>query len=151
MDPRMNATVDSPRRLPARMGACGAVLAVLLSAGPAATVSADPPCWAPAHGHQAKHGGKKCGKHYKHKKHHKHHKHHGHDEHNTYNTYNTRNEYPEQRDRGSDSSGISVGGLVGAAVGGYAGSHLGGGKGKLAATAGGAVAGYLVGQEIEKD
>ncbi len=127
------------------MGVCGVLLSLLLSAGPAATVSADPPCWAPAHGPRAKHGGKKCGKYYKH------HKRHEHNEYNTYNTYNTRNEYPEQRDRGSDSSGISVGGLVGAAVGGYAGSHLGGGKGKLAATAGGAVAGYLVGQEIEKD
>jgi len=46
---------------------------------------------------------------------------------------------------------VSTGGLVGAAVGGYAGSKIGKGSGNLAATAGGAVAGYIVGQEIERE
>ena len=118
------------------MGVCGIVLAVLLSAGPSATVSADPPCWAQAHGHHAKHRDKKCDKR------HTHHEH----EH-----VQTRHEFPAQHDGGSDGSAVSVGGLLGAAIGGYAGSHIGSGKGKLAATAGGAAAGYLVGQEVEKE
>lgn len=49
------------------------------------------------------------------------------------------------------SDGVSTGGLVSAAVGGYAGSKIGKGSGNLAATAGGAVAGYIVGQEIERE
>lgn len=49
---------------------------------------------------------------------------------------------------GPPVSNLTLGNVIGAAVGGYLGSHVGGGRGRLAATAGGAVAGYVIGGEL---
>jgi hypothetical protein len=118
-----------------------ALIIALLSFAAADSVRADPPCWAPAHGYRAKHGGGDCGKHYRKQHKGKRHATGGHE----------RNDRSDARrhDDGSESS-ISVGGLVGAAVGGYAGSKVGKGTGNVAATAGGAVGGYIIGQEVER-
>jgi uncharacterized protein YcfJ len=55
----------------------------------------------------------------------------------------------ERRTSGSATSRnnnqLNAGSLIGAAVGGLLGSQVGGGKGKLAATAAGAVGGFLLG------
>ena len=49
--------------------------------------------------------------------------------------------YPSSR----NNNQINAGSLIGAAVGGLLGSQVGGGRGKLAATAAGAVGGFLLG------
>jgi surface antigen len=101
------------------------VLAMPYGPVPAA---ADPPPWAPAHGHRAKQ---------KHK--------HGDEGYVVY-------PVPYGIDRGRCDRGIVssevVGGVIGGALGGVAGAQFGKGKGKLAATAGGAIIGVLVGSAI---
>jgi surface antigen len=106
----------------------GLALSVALGAAEFAPAYADPPPWAPAHGHRAKHK----------------HKHHD-DAHVVY-------AVPYGIDRGSCDRGIVssevVGGVIGGAVGGVAGAQVGKGRGKTAATIGGAIIGVLVGASI---
>jgi surface antigen len=87
---------------------------------------ADPPPWAPAHGHRAKHKGKDK-------------------DHIVYAVpYGIDH---GQCDRGLVSSEV-VGGVIGGAVGGVAGAQFGKGRGKTAATIGGTIVGVLVGASI---
>lgn len=102
-----------------------------LSAGLPGMTLADPPPWAPAHGWRAKHGS-------------------GRDV-----VVVERPILVEPRDRyvTCDRSFLSgnnqlIGQILGGALGGLAGSQIGAGSGKLAATAGGAVLGLLIGGEI---
>jgi surface antigen len=115
------------RPLHARVAA--AALCIVLGV-PALPAQADPPPWAPAHGHRAKH---------KHKKHDHHH------DHVVY-------AVPYGIDRGICDRGLVssevVGGVLGGAVGGVAGSQIGKGSGKTAATIGGTIIGVLVGSSI---
>jgi hypothetical protein len=113
-----------------------ALVLALFGFAAADVVRAEPPCWAPAHGHRAKHGGGDCGKHQRKKHDGRYHRSGGHE--------------GTHRSSNSTGDGISVGGLVGAAVGGYAGSKVGKGSGNVAATAAGAVGGYIIGQEVER-
>jgi hypothetical protein len=112
-----------------------ALVLALLTFAAADSVRAEPPCWAPAHGHRAKHGSGDCGKH--HRKKHK-------------GGYHGSGGHEGGHRSSGTGDGISVGGLVGAAIGGYAGSKVGKGSGNVAATAAGAVGGYIVGQEVER-
>ena len=118
-----------------------AVCAVVLVTEP---VLADPPSWAPAWGYKGKH---KHGHKYKYK----------------YKSFNlgklgklgslgTGYSAPYGLGSGGCDRGLIdkelVGGLLGAAAGGFAGSKIGDGRGQLAATAGGALLGFLVGGNI---
>jgi hypothetical protein len=138
-----------------------ALLGALLALGGFDSASADPPCWAPAHGQRAKYDDDDCRRGHKRKYKHKHK--HSKRDHRRYRDYDDDDgDHGESWSRAepaptagpspqaSDTGGVSVGGLVGAAVGGYLGSQVGSGDGKLAATAGGTLGGYLVGQEIER-
>ncbi|SMF16387.1 Surface antigen [Tistlia consotensis] len=123
--------------------AAAAALTVMACAGFAGSALADPPPWAPAYGWRAKHGG--------------HHR--------------DRDDWDRDRGRqvvvverpilvrphdrvvSCDRSLLAgdnqlVGQILGGALGGLAGAQIGSGNGKLAATAGGAVLGLLVGGEI---
>jgi surface antigen len=109
-------------RLIAALALCAALGATTANA----PAYADPPPWAPAHGHRAKH---------KHKD----------DQRVVYTVpYGID---AGQCDRGIVSSEV-VGGVIGGAVGGVAGAQFGKGKGKTAATIGGAIVGVLVGASI---
>ena len=80
-----------------------------------------PPPWAPAHGYRKKHGRHLVREDYK---------------------------VPYGIDRGTcrrSEVRTIIGAAIGGAAGGFAGSHIGKGKGQLAATAGGAVLGVLIG------
>ena len=111
------------RSIGRRLAAVALCTALAMPYGPA---YADPPPWAPAHGHRAKH---------KHKR----------DDHVVY-------AVPYGIDRGQCERGpVSsevIGGVIGGAVGGVAGAQIGKGKGKTAATIGGAIVGVLVGASI---
>jgi surface antigen len=105
-------------------------------AATSAPVYADPPPWAPAYGHRAKHD-------HKHK-----HKHDDEDDDDGRVVYVVPYGIDHgQCDRGIVSSEV-VGGVIGGAVGGVAGAQFGKGKGKTAATIGGAIVGVLVGASI---
>jgi surface antigen len=94
---------------------------------------ADPPPWAPAHGHRAKHK----------------HKHKDKDDDRVVYVVPYGIDHG-QCDRGIVSSEV-IGGVIGGAVGGVAGSQIGKGKGKTAATIGGTIIGVLVGASIGRD
>jgi surface antigen len=99
--------------------ACGAVWS--------APASAEPPPWAPAWGYRAKYKGKHKGK----------------------NKHKVQQAYVPPYDIGLGRCNRDlIGGLLGGAAGGLIGSQIGSGKGQLAAVAGGALLGFLVGNNI---
>jgi len=99
--------------------ACGAVWS--------APASAEPPPWAPAWGYRAKYKGKHKGK----------------------NKHKVQQAYVPPYDIGLGRCNRDlIGGLLGGAAGGLLGSQIGKGRGQLAAVAGGALLGFLVGNNI---
>ncbi len=159
-----------------RLGVSVAAGLLLVGAGSA---SADPPGWAPAHGYRAHHGYAHDHYPHKRKKHRYKHRHKHRHEH-YHRAYHEpvyvervylepvyveqvvvhRNVHVQQAappppvhpgypagHRGPDGM---AGGLVGAAAGGLLGAQVGGGDGRLAATAAGTLAGYLIGREVAR-
>ncbi len=124
---------------------------VLLGSGGAAW--AEPPPWAPAHGHRTKH----VHHHYYREPAHVHedhyHEHHYHVHEHVHKhvhkdvvverpRYHHKPNVVYYRDR------AALGGLVGAAAGGLLGAQVGDGRDQLAATAAGSVFGYIIGREL---
>lgn len=127
-----------------------ATAVLLLTAAPIGSAYADPPPWAPAHGWRAKHDDDRR------------HRHHDHDRRDVrvYHYYDNGPAYyrePVIVSRGSsygcersllDGNKTLLAQILGGAGGAVAGAQFGQGKGRLAATAGGALLGVLVGTEV---
>lgn len=131
-------------------GVLVAAAALLITAAPLTAAYADPPPWAPAHGYRDK------GKHHDKDKHHKKGK--DHDVH-VYHHYDEPVRYgqpvivPQGTSVSCDRSLLSgnmtlLSQILGGAGGAVAGAQFGQGTGKLAATAGGALLGVLLGTEV---
>ncbi len=106
-----------------------AVAALILACGAvwSAPVSAEPPPWAPAWGYRDKHKGKGKGK----------------------NKHRVQQAYVPPYDIGLGRCNRDlIGGLLGGAAGALAGSQIGSGRGQFAAVAGGALLGFLLGNNI---
>ncbi len=112
------------------------VLVVSIFIISSASVSADPPPWAPAWGYRAKKGHAP--------------KHDYYDYH--YRTYYDEDpRYYDQVNRSILSGTCNrelIGSVIGGAAGGYIGSTIGKGDGNLAATAAGALIGFIIGQNV---
>ncbi|MEQ8815186.1 MAG: glycine zipper 2TM domain-containing protein [Thalassobaculum sp.] len=128
---------------PIRLGLAAAA-AVMLAVAPVATAYADPPPWAPAHGWRAKHD-----KH-RHKRREEVHVYHHYDQPDRYRQPVIVQQGPSF---GCDRSLLTgnktlLAQILGGAGGAVAGAQFGQGSGKLAATAGGALLGVLLGTEV---
>jgi surface antigen len=116
-------------------------LVATLAAAPLAQAVADPPRWAPAHGHRDKHG------HHKHGNKHRH----------VHTDVVVVERYvvvePRTRVVTCDRPTISrdlVGGTLGGALGGLIGSRFGQGQGKIVAAVGGTILGVFAGQHVAR-